>query len=61
MAVPKRRTSRCKKGLRRSHDHLSNTESIACPACGEQTLPHRICPHCGEYKGRAYREEVAEE
>jgi large subunit ribosomal protein L32 len=24
-----------------------------CPACHEKMLPHRACPKCGEYKGRA--------
>jgi large subunit ribosomal protein L32 len=23
-----------------------------CPQCRESKLPHRICPHCGYYKGR---------
>lgn len=23
-----------------------------CPNCHEKKLPHRICPHCGHYKGR---------
>ena len=25
---------------------------IACPQCGERTLRHRACPHCGTYRGR---------
>jgi len=25
---------------------------IACPACGESTVMHRACPHCGTYRGR---------
>jgi large subunit ribosomal protein L32 len=24
-----------------------------CPNCHEKKLPHRACPKCGEYKGRA--------
>jgi len=23
-----------------------------CPQCGSPKLPHRVCPHCGHYKGR---------
>ena len=23
-----------------------------CPNCHEMKLPHRVCPHCGQYKGR---------
>jgi large subunit ribosomal protein L32 len=24
-----------------------------CPNCHEKKLPHRACPKCGAYKGRA--------
>jgi large subunit ribosomal protein L32 len=51
MAVPKKRTSKSKKGSRRAHDHILLPTPILC-ACGEATLPHRICPSCGTYKGR---------
>ena len=51
MAVPKKKTSKSKKGMRRSHDHVAVPNVILCK-CGEPTLPHRICPSCGEYKGR---------
>jgi large subunit ribosomal protein L32 len=23
-----------------------------CPQCREIKLPHRVCPHCGYYRGR---------
>ena len=23
-----------------------------CPNCHEPKLPHRVCPHCGHYKGK---------
>jgi large subunit ribosomal protein L32 len=23
-----------------------------CPQCHEPKLPHRVCPHCGTYKGK---------
>jgi large subunit ribosomal protein L32 len=23
-----------------------------CPNCGEMTMPHRVCPYCGYYKGK---------
>ncbi|HDQ40408.1 MAG TPA: 50S ribosomal protein L32 [Desulfonatronum sp.] len=50
MALPKKRTSRSKRGMRRSHDSIAVPNAIYCQ-CGETTLPHRICPHCGIYKG----------
>lgn len=52
MAVPKRRTSSSKRDKRRAHDALSAPHAIACPQCGERTLLHRACPHCGTYRGR---------
>ncbi|TMA49077.1 MAG: 50S ribosomal protein L32 [Deltaproteobacteria bacterium] len=52
MAVPKRRTSASKRDKRRSHDALVPPHVIACPQCGEATLRHRACPHCGTYRGR---------
>jgi large subunit ribosomal protein L32 len=51
MAVPKYRKSKSKIGMRRSHDRVAIPNVIFCK-CGEPTLPHRICPSCGTYKGR---------
>ena len=51
MAVPKKRTSKSRKGMRRAHDHVDLPTVIYC-SCGEPTLPHRVCPGCGNYKGR---------
>jgi len=50
MAVPKKKTSKSKKGMRRSHDHLSVPAFGECPQCHESKRPHHICPHCGYYK-----------
>ena len=52
MAVPKRRVSKMKKGLRRSHLALNVPGMVTCSNCGELTLSHRVCPNCGFYKGR---------
>jgi large subunit ribosomal protein L32 len=38
--------------MRRAHDALRPVNPIACPNCGEPALPHRICGHCGIYRGR---------
>ncbi len=52
MAVPKRRTSRSKSAMRRSqHDKVTAPTVVACTNCGEPTVPHRVCPSCGHYKG----------
>jgi len=52
MAVPKRRTSVSKKNKRRSHDALTAPNVISCADCGEPTVMHRACAHCGNYRGR---------
>ena len=52
MAVPFRRTSKAKKGMRRSHQALTAPNMAVCPNCGELTLSHRVCPNCGYYKGK---------
>ncbi len=50
-ALPKRKVSRHRRGNRRSHQALSVRQMILCPECGNLTLPHRVCPSCGTYKG----------
>jgi large subunit ribosomal protein L32 len=52
MAVPKRKTSQARRDRRRSHHGLKAAAMVECPNCGEPHVPHRVCPHCGHYKGR---------
>ena len=56
MAVPKRKKSKSRVRTRRSHQALSAPNVIDCPSCGEPTLPHRMCPNCGQYRGRVVKE-----
>ncbi len=56
MAVPKRKTSPSRRGMRRSHEALRSEAHAECATCGELKRPHHVCPHCGHYDGR----EVAE-
>jgi large subunit ribosomal protein L32 len=52
MAVPKKRTSKSRKGMRRSHDALKFTAAVHdCPNCGELKLYHHVCAGCGQYRG----------
>jgi large subunit ribosomal protein L32 len=53
MANPKRRHSRARRNKRRAHDALSSPSLSECTNCHEPKMPHRVCPHCGFYKGRA--------
>jgi len=52
MAVPKRRHSKTRGRKRRSHDAITLANPTVCPECGEPAMPHRVCPSCGNYKGR---------
>jgi large subunit ribosomal protein L32 len=52
VAVPKRRTTRGKRDMRRAnHDKVVAPSIVACSNCGEPSVPHRVCPACGFYKG----------
>jgi large subunit ribosomal protein L32 len=51
MAVPKKKTSKSRKGMRRAHDKVEVPNVVYCE-CGEPNLPHRVCSVCGSYKGR---------
>ncbi|HEX9949621.1 MAG TPA: 50S ribosomal protein L32 [Thermodesulfobacteriota bacterium] len=52
MGVPKKKTSKTRRDKRRSHDSLTTRSLSLCPQCHEPKLPHRVCPHCGTYKGK---------
>ena len=52
MAVPKKKTSKARRNLRRAHHALKGPGLQACPNCGEPHLSHRVCANCGYYKGR---------
>lgn len=52
MAVPKKKTSKSKRNMRRSHHALTPANFAECNNCGESKLSHHICESCGFYKGR---------
>ncbi len=43
MAVPKRRKSPSKQGMRRSHDALTSPVLGICPQCKKVFPPHKVC------------------
>ncbi len=51
MAVPKRKTSKSKKGMRRAHHALDKTTVVENKTTGELGRPHHVSPD-GHYKGR---------
>ncbi|MFC6591902.1 50S ribosomal protein L32 [Deinococcus lacus] len=50
--VPKKKTSKSKRDMRRSHHALSAPALSECPHCHAKKLSHHICPSCGYYNGR---------
>jgi large subunit ribosomal protein L32 len=52
MAVPKRKVSKSRRNMRRSHNRLRAVNLGECPNCGELKLAHHICQACGHYNGR---------
>jgi large subunit ribosomal protein L32 len=59
MAVPKKKVSITRKHRRHSEwerRKLRKTTNrlalVKCSNCGKYKLAHRVCPHCGYYKGQ---------
>ncbi|MCR9177481.1 MAG: 50S ribosomal protein L32 [Alphaproteobacteria bacterium] len=52
MAVPKRKTSPSKRGMRRAHDSISADAYVESRDTGELHRPHHIDLKTGMYKGR---------
>lgn len=51
MAVPKKKTSKSKRNMRRSHHALSNPSYVEDQNTGEFVRPHHVCLKTGMYKG----------
>lgn len=56
MAVPKRKTSKSKRNMRRSHDALTITNVMEDANTGEPVRRHHIDLKTGMYKGRQVTE-----
>jgi len=52
MAVPKRKTSPSRRGMRRSHDKLAKTTYIEDADTGELRRPHHVDLKTGKYRGK---------
>jgi large subunit ribosomal protein L32 len=52
MAVPKRKTSPSKRGMRRSHDRLPLSSFVEDKESGELRRPHHVDPKTGKYRGK---------
>ena len=53
MSVPKKKTSKSRRDMRRSHLSLEKLSGIGnCKECHSPCLPHNVCPVCGKYDGK---------
>jgi large subunit ribosomal protein L32 len=52
MAVPKRKTTPSKRGMRRAHDKLTSDAYVESADTGELHRPHHIDLKTGMYRGR---------
>ena len=51
--VPKRKHSQARKNKRRSNVWKLEMPAFSkCTQCGQLKAPHKVCPHCGYYKGK---------
>ena len=60
MAVPKRKTSPSRRGMRRSVDALKNPTYVEDKESGELRRPHHIDLKTGKYRGRQVLKAKAE-
>lgn len=51
MAVPKKKTSKSRRNMRRAHDALPRVKAVEDSTTGELKRPHHVSPD-GHYKGR---------
>ena len=59
MAVPKKKVSKTRKHRRHSERERRKLRKTAnrlnlvkCSNCGKYKFAHRVCPHCGYYRGK---------
>lgn len=61
MAVPKKKTSKSKRNMRRSHHKATSPQVIIDKETGEYRLPHRMNPFDGTYNGRVVLKPVVKD
>jgi len=52
MAVPKKKTSKSRRNMRRAHHALGSEAVIEDKHTGELVRPHHVCRKTGMYKGQ---------
>ncbi len=51
MPVPKRKTSKSKRNMRKATKGLEPKAIVVCQTCQAPLIPHCACASCGYYKG----------
>ena len=51
MSVPKQRHTKQRRDAKRGRFEIEPVKTQTCTKCGKEKLSHRVCPHCGFYKG----------
>lgn len=51
MAVPKKKTSKSRRDMRRAHHALTAVQVVEDKHTGELVRPHHVCRKTGMYKG----------
>ncbi|MDR3156292.1 MAG: 50S ribosomal protein L32 [Holosporaceae bacterium] len=57
MAVPKKKISKSRRDMRRSHLAITPVNTVPCSNCKGFKLPHHVCPTCGFYNGKPVLED----
>lgn len=52
MAVPKKKTTKSKRNMRRAHDFINSANVVVDSTTGEYKLRHHICLTDGTYRGK---------
>lgn len=52
MAHPKRKISKQRRDKRRTHYKATAATLATCSNCGATHKYHRVCPECGNYRGK---------
>lgn len=60
MAVPKKKTSKSRRNMRRAHHAIPASSYVECSNCGEMKRPHHVCKACGHYGDREVTVAAAE-
>lgn len=51
MSVQKQRHTKQRRDAKRDRFAIKTVVTQTCTKCGKDKLSHRVCPHCGFYKG----------